>query len=208
MKYSEIPTEVPEKHRWYTARGVNWDATGLQIFDRLRTLGLRPYHNILDFGCGALRVGRHLIPYLEPHRYYGVEPADWALRAGLHDIRPELLFTKMPTFDPGGLFNVNVFPTARFDFILLSSIWTHASHRQIEEMLTSALFAGTSGVVILADYRDTCGDYLGDEWMYPVAVCHNRQCIEVASQGAWSFEELDTDTNTWCVLRRMKVRKL
>ncbi len=204
MEYSEVPSGVVEKYKWYTARGVDWDATGLQIFDRLRALGLRPHHYLLDFGCGGLRVGRHIIPFLNTGHYYGVEPSDDVLQCGLQEIPRDLLFAKVPTFDPGGIFNLGVFPTVHFNFILLSSIWTHASHQQISEMLMSALYAGTSDVVILADYRSTCADYSGSGWRYPNAVCHNRGCIEDAGQGAWTYQELDTDTNTWCVLRRSR----
>ena len=40
----------------------------------LLAAGLRETHRIADLGCGLLRVGRLLIPYLLPGRYYGMEP--------------------------------------------------------------------------------------------------------------------------------------
>ena len=37
------------------------------------TSGLRPEHRLLDFGCGALRLGVLAIPYLDAGNYFGVD---------------------------------------------------------------------------------------------------------------------------------------
>jgi hypothetical protein len=58
----------------YVGPPREYDFMGATQFRLLTTLGLRETHRLLDFGCGSLRAGRFLIPYLLPAHYYGVEP--------------------------------------------------------------------------------------------------------------------------------------
>jgi SAM-dependent methyltransferase len=57
---------------------------GATQFRLLTTLGLREHHSLLDFGCGSLRAGRLLIPYLLPGRYYGLEPNRCLIEDGIN----------------------------------------------------------------------------------------------------------------------------
>ena len=54
-----------------------WDELGASQFRLLTALGLRENHRLLDVGCGALRAGRLLMPYLNKGCYYGIEPNMW-----------------------------------------------------------------------------------------------------------------------------------
>jgi hypothetical protein len=56
-------------HRQY---GRPW-AMGKYIFEFVVEAGLQPEHRLLDFGCGALRLGNWVIPYLDEGNYFGVE---------------------------------------------------------------------------------------------------------------------------------------
>jgi hypothetical protein len=48
----------------YVGPPAQYDFMGASQFRLLCTLGLRENHTLLDFGCGSLRAGRLLIPYL------------------------------------------------------------------------------------------------------------------------------------------------
>src|SRR3954451_12572005 len=53
--------------------GGRWDAMGTLQKEFLLGQGLQPDHDFLDVGCGALRAGIQLLPYLEPGRYCGMD---------------------------------------------------------------------------------------------------------------------------------------
>ncbi|MFP8873463.1 MAG: hypothetical protein VCB42_02780, partial [Myxococcota bacterium] len=66
-----------EHYTAYVGPPRDYDSMGATQFRLLCTLGLREHHRLLDFGCGSLRAGRFLIPYLKPGHYHGVEPNRW-----------------------------------------------------------------------------------------------------------------------------------
>ncbi len=46
---------------------------GINYFDLAVRCGLKPEHTCVDYGCGSLRVGHHLIDYLQPEKYMGLD---------------------------------------------------------------------------------------------------------------------------------------
>jgi hypothetical protein len=48
----------------YVGPASQYDLMAASQFALLTTLGLRDTNKVLDFGCGSLRLGRLLIPYL------------------------------------------------------------------------------------------------------------------------------------------------
>ena len=62
--------------------GSLWDEMGDLQLHFLKAQGLRPEHRLLDIGCGCLRAGVKLIPYLEPDHYYGIDAEKALLDAG------------------------------------------------------------------------------------------------------------------------------
>jgi hypothetical protein len=53
-----------EHYMAYVGPPDQYDLMGASQFGLLVTLGLRDTHRVLDFGCGSLRLGRQLIPYV------------------------------------------------------------------------------------------------------------------------------------------------
>jgi SAM-dependent methyltransferase len=93
-----LPEDVlTERHHHYYGRP--W-LLGRYAFDHLLSSGLRPEDKVLDVGCGAGRLGVHLIRFLQPGNYFGLDAHKNSLRAfadyelflnGLADKRPRLL---------------------------------------------------------------------------------------------------------------------
>jgi len=71
------------KHRVLV--GGKWDEIGQLQLDFLIRAGLAPDHYMLDIGCGCLRAGVKLIPYLEPNHYYGIDAEKRLLQVGFRN---------------------------------------------------------------------------------------------------------------------------
>ncbi len=86
-------------YRAYVGPPEDYDLIAAMTFNLLTTLGLRQHHSLLDVGCGSLRIGRLLIPYLNRGKYFGVEPNEWLVKEGIkRELGEALLQIKHPTF--------------------------------------------------------------------------------------------------------------
>ena len=54
-----------------------YGASGRGFLKRLLDHGLKPDDICVDYGCGTLRIGVHVIDYLDPGRYWGFNVADF-----------------------------------------------------------------------------------------------------------------------------------
>lgn len=60
---------------------------------------MTPHTRFLDYGCGGLRMGKLLIPYLDADCYRGIDVTDTFYKAGLKEIPQALIDSKRPVFD-------------------------------------------------------------------------------------------------------------
>ena len=66
-----------EHYRAYVGPPHYYDLMAAMAFNLLTICGLREHHRVLDIGCGSLRMGRLLMPYLLAERDTGLEPNRW-----------------------------------------------------------------------------------------------------------------------------------
>ena len=174
----------------------DFDTAGREQLVALLEHGLVPASTVADMGCGALRGGRWVIPLLEPGHYCGVEPNRSMVEAGLkNNLDPEVLRLKCPRFSYNAEFDLSEFGT-RFSHVLMRSVWTHASKRQIEASLNSVVTWGTKDVVVLTSVLKPSrnpfsrrADYKGDAWVgrshesdQPGMVAHSYAWLRKACQ--------------------------
>lgn len=169
--------QYPE-HREYVGRPEAFDSLGGRHFALLFALGLREHHRLLDFGCGSLRSGRLVIPYLNPGNYFGIDPNRWLIRAGIeHELGQSVLEVKRPRFDYNGDCRLSVFG-ASFDFIHAHSVLTHAPFPMIETFFREAVQVLERQGLILATYREGALDHEGLAWVYPELTTFTRATFE------------------------------
>ncbi len=163
-----------------------YSVIGRHQFELLQLCGLCPNHSLLDVGCGSLRAGKLLIPYLQPGNYFGIEPNRDVLREGIrHNVDQATLEEQRPTFSYDTEFNLGVFGR-QFDFLLAHSIFTHASQQQIRKCFIEARKVMSPTSVFLANYNkaDTDTDYTGTEWVYPAHVAYTFAGISALAEEA------------------------
>jgi ABC-type polysaccharide/polyol phosphate transport system ATPase subunit/SAM-dependent methyltransferase len=112
------PEEPAHEGGWHrVVPGNYWAEGGEWAFDLLRREGLRPADFVLDVGCGSLAAGRHLLPYLDPARYFGFDVNQALLLAGV-----SLELPRAGTSDERGCFIYN----HEFDLSLVPATITFA----------------------------------------------------------------------------------
>lgn len=151
---AEVARRIAEETGGFTGGNVGLFAqAGRYSFRSLKKNGLKPSSRVLDYGCGALRLGYWLVRFLEPGCYFGIEPTKKFLAAGIkHAVGPELEAEKRPRFYNGGDFDFSVFGE-KFDFVIARSIFSHASPEQFLASMDSFRDNATETGIMLASYR-------------------------------------------------------
>lgn len=126
----------------------DFEEAGLEFLDHFKKLGnLKPYHNVLDVGCGIGRMAVPLTSYLNPDATY------WGLDIVKHGIKwcQNKITPKFPNFRffhsdiYNSLYNQKgdiesdkfefPFEDGSFDFIFLTSVFTHMLSSGVEHYL-------------------------------------------------------------------------
>lgn len=121
------------------AIGGLWDEIGTLQFDFLVASGLQRRHRFLDLGCGSLRAGVKLIPYLDPGCYYGIDISPSLLGAGYEqEIKPLGLVDRLPRANLHATPDFDASPFGvEFDFGIAQSLFTHLPLDAFRQCLTS-----------------------------------------------------------------------
>jgi hypothetical protein len=134
--------------------GGLWDELGQLQLDFLMGQGLRPEHTLLDIGCGALRGGVKLIPWLKPGGYWGIDrnaallDVGYAIELGrlrLTDRQPRAQLVQLEDFEFASL-------PARFDMAIAQSLFTHLSLNRIRRCLARLAPAMETGGCLFASF--------------------------------------------------------
>jgi len=169
-----------DHYRAYVGPPERYGLLALLQMNLLSALGLEETDTVLDFGCGSLRLGRCLIPFLQRGGYYGIEPHDWLIQDGFDkETGAQLRTLKAPLFSNDDSFDCTVFDTS-FDFIMAQSIITHAGPVQTARLIE------TAGQALKADGMFLFSFLLGDDdaplpeadWTYPHNVQYPRPWLE------------------------------
>ncbi|MBK6466107.1 MAG: class I SAM-dependent methyltransferase [Rhodobacter sp.] len=107
--------------------GGMWEEIGALQLEFLKAQGLKPDHHLLDIGCGSLRLGCKVAPYLNPGNYWGTDRSRDLIDAGYdREIVPAGLGQRLPRTNlvTDGIFD---FPGApdTIDYAMAQSVFTH-----------------------------------------------------------------------------------
>ena len=169
-----------------------YDLIGRSQFNLLLSSGLKRSDYLLDVGCGCLCGGKFCIRFLEPRHYYGIEPEEWLIERGIRlELGYGLFVAKKPVFDNDRHFTLTKF-SKRFDFIVASSIFTHATQKQIARCFSEARRVMKPSSLFAATYLNGERNYNGNDWVYPGAVTYTSDRImRLADEQGLRSELLD-----------------
>lgn len=120
----ELTQEDIDKKTYRNFVGGLWEELGQLQYNFLTEQGLKPFHKLLDIGCGCLRGGLHYIKYLEEGNYYGLDVNNSLIQAGILEIKEAGLEDKHPRLLVDDQFRLEKF-NENFDFMVSVSLFTH-----------------------------------------------------------------------------------
>ncbi len=195
-------------YRAYVGPPEDYDLIAAMTFNLLTTLGLRQRHSLLDVGCGSLRIGRLLIPYLNRGKYFGVEPHEWLVKAGIKcELGEAIVRIKRPTFlfsdSPQTIEKAKVL----FDFALAQSIFSHCGLDLMSGWLSAISRSLAEDGALVATFLPGDKDSVRIGWVYPDCVNYRPATLErAAAEVNLRFEILDWKhpRQTWALFAAPK----
>jgi SAM-dependent methyltransferase len=158
-------------YRAYVGPPQRFDFMSSTQFALLHTFGLREEDSMLDVGCGSLRLGRLLIPFLQPGRYCGVDPNAWLIEEGIRrELGADAVRLKQPSFATNSDFDFSTFGR-QFDFVIAQSIATHTGPDMLDQLIAGAASViADEGLFLFSYIREPGASAPPAGWHYPECV--------------------------------------
>ena len=171
-------------YRAYVGPPEDYDLVAAMTFNLLTTLGLRQNHTLLDVGCGSLRIGRLLIPYLNAGNYVGIEPNRWLIDEGIScETGRDQIEIKHARFYHASS-TAGLPPNETFDFAVAQSIFSHCGPDLIQGWLRDISSHLKEAGVLVATFLIGNDDCEKEGWFYPACVRYRVNTMVTFAQGA------------------------
>ncbi len=177
---------------------------GIGTFGFLRSLGLRPSDRCVDYGCGSLRIGMHLIDYLDRGAYWGVDVTDRFYADGRTLLAPHVEAVKAPRFD---VISDDVLSDIRRwqpDVVISVSVLMHVPPAELPAFLGNmfGLLAAGAKAVILFDRTEKNARLSSMSWAYSDTFLRRMvHRIDPALEVTFEYYEPAGHVGTWPVTR-------
>ena len=152
-----------------SAESDAFQETGRAIVELLREHGLRPEHRVLDYGCGSLRVGRHLIEHLEPGGYVGLDVTERFFSDGLATLDPSLVAAKRPHLALVSDAELERLAADPPDFVVSIGVLMHVPRPEVPDYLASFRRASGERTQVFLSFLEEDGHrQIGElTWAWP-----------------------------------------
>lgn len=130
---------VKEKKFDKNLANQDWEQKGDLQLRFLISSGLKPYHKLLDIGCGKLRGGIKFIWYLDEGNYWGFDNNSKVIEEVKNMKMSGYLDKKKPNIFLIKGFDLSRFSTKRFDFVVAFSLFNYLSQLEIKKCLKTVM---------------------------------------------------------------------
>lgn len=199
-----------EHYRAYVGPPKDYDLASAMVFNLLTCIGLRQHHRVLDIGCGSLRIGRLLIPYLNEGNYIGVEPNKWLVEDGIaNELGMDLVRIKKPLLS----FRASMEDfrnSLELDYAVAQSIFSHCGRDLISQWLSQASFHLKHNAALVATFLIGDKDHDEPGWIYPGCVKYRPETLAaLAAEHDLDFQILDWahPRQTWALFSKKNFDK-
>jgi SAM-dependent methyltransferase len=152
-------------------RGGEFSTSGENFFKQLQRYGLKSGDTCIDYGCGTLRIGLHVIRFLQPSAYWGFEIDDFLLKEGRKLIGEKLWKEKRPNLrviSPGSVAEAS---SCKADMLFSHAVMFHVHPAELVEYVNNvmSLIKPSGQAIIVGPWMDKMGDALqfsGQSWTH------------------------------------------
>ena len=131
---------------------------GKRVYKLLRTEGMVRHSVCVDYGCGSLRVGVHILKYLDPGHFWGLDVTDQFFSQGIDLVGTEIVAQKRPqlrVISPG---SIREAADAKPDFIVSEAVATHVPKPELPEYFSNIMAMMSSNTKTLIKVRSAHND--------------------------------------------------
>lgn len=196
---------------------TEWEPVGKFQLDLLKENGCVPTSKVLEIGCGCLVAGHHVIPYLDPWNYVGIEPNKWLIDVVVKEKNLQnMISEKLPLFIHREDFDASgVGPHATFDFIFGYSILSHIGQKQFHEFFTNLSKVSTKDTVFLFSIFFGEKNSGQEWWTYPGVTVYTHEFLKnITEQYGFTYTYvpeyeqrllniLKRGTQPWIILKKV-----
>jgi len=175
---------------------IRFEKTSKIEKDFLIRQGLKPSHNFVDYGCGSLRLGKELIPYLDSGKYHGLDVTDQFFLLGKSLIDPVVWKTKQPSLNVINEKNLKFTSDKKIDFLMSCAVLYHIPAAELPKYFTNI-------VNLLKDEGKAFVDFTYSKKVYKRAMAtwsYPKKLIENIAGDAGAnviFHQLNTEESVW-----------
>lgn len=110
-----------------------WNQLQQYQLNLLKKFGLKPFHQLLDIGCGPLQGGVAFIKYLNPNCYVGIDIWESVIEEAYLQALREKLTAKNPIFAVANDFGKSLL-NREYDYIWASQLLYHLEEHDVDAL--------------------------------------------------------------------------
>lgn len=171
-------------------RSGSFATAGRDVFEKLKLYGLTRDAVCVDYGCGTLRVGQHVIRFLPAGAYWGLDISEYLLADGRRLLGQSLILEKNPGLRLVSPESIEEIASQRPTFVYANAVLMHVHPEEVGDFACNllALSCGRGQVVFTAKCAEETVHYGDRNW------CHSlTQVTEAFAASGATLEAMEAE---------------